>query len=236
MWDDERTPEVDFLIGIDAAQGGADFTAIAVLQRTEPIAGDEATYAVTHLERWRSRETKRIPERVAVMYRRLEQVARDRHFEHYGTVLGADPDIRIAMDITGIGAFGSDPLRKAGFFPTEILIHGGDAVSHPEPDVYRVPKRDLAGAVAVLLESGRLKVANALPDAATLRAELENFRAKITLTGHDIYEAGSGEEWRAGAHDDLVLAVAVAAWLGESKPTPKLDPLIAAAWTDLPRL
>ena len=33
---------------------------------------------------------------------------------------------------------------------------------------------------------------------------------------------GRGREWRDGAHDDLVLAVALAAWYGENAPTPPM--------------
>lgn len=43
-----------------------------------------------------------------------------------------------------------------------------------------------------------------------LTAELQNFRAQITTSGHDSYEA-----WREGAHDDTVLATALACWFGE---------------------
>ena len=67
------------------------------------------------------------------------------------------------------------------------------------------------GVAQVLLQSGRLKVAESLPLAPTLVSELLNFRVKIgPLTAHDSYGA-----WREGQHDDLVLALACAAWYGE---------------------
>jgi hypothetical protein len=40
--------------------------------------------------------------------------------------------------------------------------------------------------------------------------ELENFRVKVTTARTDTFEA-----WREGQNDDLVLAVALAAWIGE---------------------
>jgi len=40
--------------------------------------------------------------------------------------------------------------------------------------------------------------------------ELLNFKAKPPSASGDTYEA-----WREGPHDDLVLAVAIAAWVGE---------------------
>ncbi len=76
---------------------------------------------------------------------------------------------------------------------------------------YRVPKRDLIGVTQVLLQSGRLKIAAALPEAAQLTKELLNFKVKIDpQTAHDSYSA-----WREGIHDDLVLALSLACWMGE---------------------
>jgi hypothetical protein len=43
-------------------------------------------------------------------------------------------------------------------------------------------------------------------------AELDNFQARKTAFGNDTFVAG--DDWRDGNHDDLVLAVALAAWLG----------------------
>ena len=71
-----------------------------------------------------------------------------------------------------------------------------------------MPKRDLVGAVQVLLQNERLKIARQLPEAETLRRELQNFRVKIDpKTAHDSYS-----HWREKEHDDLVLATALAAW------------------------
>lgn len=38
--------------------------------------------------------------------------------------------------------------------------------------------------------------------------ELIAYRVRITANAHDVYEP-----WREGAHDDLLLAVALACWL-----------------------
>jgi hypothetical protein len=91
-----------------------------------------------------------------------------------------------------------------------ILIHGGDHAVN-EDGVWRVPKRGLVGVCQVALQTGRLKIASELPDVGVLTQELQNFQVKISESGFDSYEA------RTGAHDDLVLSLAMALWLANRK-------------------
>jgi hypothetical protein len=60
-----------------------------------------------------------------------------------------------------------------------------------------------------MLHSGQLEIAADLPDLAALKAELQNFRVNFTDAGSMTFAA------RTGAHDDLVLAVAIALWYAE---------------------
>jgi len=115
----------------------------------------------------------------------------------------------LLVDKTGVGAAVLDSFTHAGIGAVALTLHGGSSVNRdPKRAGYRVPKRDLVGAAQVLLQSGRLKVASALPEAETLKRELLNFRVKVDpRTAHDSYE-----HWREGDHDDLVLAVAMACW------------------------
>ena len=92
-------------------------------------------------------------------------------------------------------------------------------IAHAAPDEkgggFSVPKKDLVGALQVLLTSGRLRVepvrgTSLAKWAPTLQREFENFRVKITAHANETYEA-----WREKEHDDLVLAVAIACWCGE---------------------
>jgi hypothetical protein len=131
--------------------------------------------------------------------------------------LAAKPPIKhcraiMLVDKTGVGASVLDSFDHAGVGANAITIHGGSEVTRdPQRAGFRVPKKDLVSAVQVLLQSGRLKIAEALPEAATLKAELLNFRAKINPeTAH-----ASFEHWREGDHDDLVLATAMACWFRE---------------------
>ncbi len=90
-----------------------------------------------------------------------------------------------------------------------------------------MPKRDLVGVVQMLLQTARLKFAAQLPLVHLLTQELQNFRMKINAqTAHDSYGA-----WREGEHDDLVLALAVAAWYAERpQPRPRTPPVSQSSY------
>jgi hypothetical protein len=116
----------------------------------------------------------------------------------------------LLVDATGVGRPVVDMLDQAKLDPKAITITGGSAVNADGRE-YRVPKRDLAMAVQVLLQNRRLVFAAGLPLLDVLKRELQSFEVKINpQTAHDSYLA-----WREGEHDDLVLAVAMAAWYRE---------------------
>jgi hypothetical protein len=62
-----------------------------------------------------------------------------------------------------------------------------------------------------------LKVADSLSETPVLVRELLNFQVKITPAANEAFGT-----WREGAHDDLVLAVAIAAWAAERCPEPRI--------------
>jgi hypothetical protein len=125
--------------------------------------------------------------------------------------LMATPQLRgatLVIDRTGVGRAIFDLFLAEGLTPIGITITGGDQVVR-DGGSYHVPKRDLVGVVQALLQGGRLKVAAALPEAATLTRELETFRVKLSAAGHDSYDA------REGGHDDVLLATALPLWAAE---------------------
>jgi hypothetical protein len=91
-----------------------------------------------------------------------------------------------------------------------FTVTAGHAATTDEWGDWLVPKKELASTVQVLLQSRRLKVADSLAEAPTLVQELLNFKLKEVPSGNDMVA-----EWRDGPHDDLVFAVAIAAWEGE---------------------
>ncbi len=102
----------------------------------------------------------------------------------------------------------AEAIRAGGLACIGGTITGGDTVTQDGLD-YRVPKRHLVATLSVLLTTDRLKVAASLPLAPVLATELRSFRASVTAAAHEVYGAAAGQ------HDDLVLAVALAAWVAE---------------------
>lgn len=232
-----------YCIGLDLGQKN-DYTALTVLRQravptgafttmrsdhgyVEQVAVTESHYDMIHADRWRGRPYHEVPGIVKDLYPALRQAVRDE--------IAADPDwsdrmpdrnvpTNLIVDGTGVGIAVVDTLRKAGLGCVSVTIHGGDAVSR-DGNEYRIPKRELVAVLQVLLQMRRLGISNQIPLAEVITRELENFRAKITLTGHDTY--GAGADWRDGNHDDLVLSVAMAAWYGEHHKSTGLDALKA---------
>lgn len=124
----------------------------------------------------------------------------------------------LVVDGTGVGRPVVDLFRKARIacHLVPVTITGGASASTlgqvkiDEWGYHHVPKKELVGCVQVLLGTSRLEVAPKLPQAATLVHELKSFSYKVRDSGHVTLEA-----WREKDHDDLVLALALAAWCGE---------------------
>ena len=173
-------------IGLDLGQA-SDYTAIAVVEWTPDA------LKVRHLQRFALGTVyPAIVDEVAGLVHRLPH--------------GSD----LSVDTTGVGRPVVDLLRARGLRLYAVTITGGDTATHDGMN-WRIPKRDLVSAVAVALQTKRLKIAAGLPDAAILTRELLNFKVTIDpKTAHDSYSS-----WRESDHDDLVLAVALAVWSAE---------------------
>jgi hypothetical protein len=113
--------------------------------------------------------------------------------------------IDLAIDQTGVGAPVADLFKSAGVSFAGVMITGGDSESS-EGNVYKVPKMTLVSRLQALLHEGRLQIQKELPEATELVKELQDFRVRFTESGHMTFGA------REGRHDDLVLALAMAAW------------------------
>jgi hypothetical protein len=126
-------------------------------------------------------------------------------------------EVQLYLDGTGVGTavveiFRANPAIKLlqTRFSTVTITAGHEATGGAGD--WHVPKKDLVGAAQVPLQRGKLKVAESLPEAQVLTAELRNFEVNITLNANAVYSHRDGE------HDDLVLAVALALWGAKKRP------------------
>jgi hypothetical protein len=94
------------------------------------------------------------------------------------------------------------------------MVTGGLGESQAD-GYFRVPKRDLIVGLQVMMQAGDLQVAKGLPFGSTLLKEMAEMRVRVSGAGGEEFGA-----WREGAHDDLVFAVALAAW-GARKWAPR---------------
>jgi hypothetical protein len=114
---------------------------------------------------------------------------------------GATP-VHLVIDAGGPGAPVVDDIRRANISAniTPMYITGGDAPGHT-PNGYRtVPRRELISNMVLLIEHNVLRWAESLPFRAALEHELLHLNARTTHPD------------QAAAHDDLVMAIAIAAW------------------------
>jgi len=182
----------DFILGLDLGQV-KDYTALGVLER-DGSSKQDRKYQLRRLERLPLGTT--YPAVVTHVKELMEKEPLRGH-------------VLLVVDATGVGLPVLDLLDQEGLRPIGITITGGTEATYVGRG-YHVPKRDLVTNLQVLAQSGRLKVAENLPLAHIFVNELLKFKVEINKRGHDSYEA-----WREGVHDDLVLAVALAAWYGQ---------------------
>jgi hypothetical protein len=82
----------------------------------------------------------------------------------------------------------------------------------------RIAKGILISGLDARLHTGELRIAAALSDAGALADELKDFRRMVSAAGRATWSA------RTGAHDDLVLAVAIALWFATSGASSSVEP------------
>jgi hypothetical protein len=201
-----------YIIGCDLGQAN-DFTALSILEKHRDTTSEirqqgfePPTFIATTRNIFHLRHLQRL--KLGTSYPDVCSIV--------GTMLKALPGAKLApalvIDKTGVGAPVFDLMQKSGLKPIGVTITGGFDENRVLSNDWRIPKRNLVSTLAVLLQSGRLKVAPDLAEGETFVSELSNFKVKISAAGHDSYSS-----WRESVHDDLVLSVALAAWYGERK-------------------
>jgi hypothetical protein len=195
---DAPEERVTYVAGLSLGQAN-EATGFAILERrcpkVEPGRREGATYAVRHLVRYPPGTP------YAVIVEAMAGVFADEPLK--GSPLMVD------QTAVGRGVYELFWSGRTGASVQGLTVTSGFGAGTDDPGGRLVPKKDLVGVLQVLLQGKRLKVAPALEMAATLAEELQQFRLKAVPLTDDVVE------WRERPHDDLVFAVAVAAWQGE---------------------
>lgn len=210
--------EQKFMIGLDLGQVN-DYTALVILERlqtykTETVAMprrdkyvvdwnewqevetiDKAFYHARHIERFRLGTP--YPEMIERVKKLTET---DELKDRYGLII----------DHTGVGRPVFDIALQEGLNAIGLTITGGDAVTWLNRTTVRVAKRQLVSTLHAVVLTKRLEIARGMPYSDAITSELLTFGTKLTDSANDIYSA------REGAHDDLVLSLAMALWAGEA--------------------
>lgn len=183
----------EYFSGLDLGQA-ADFSALVITERTlRPHALHTRPvpyYLVNYIHRWN----------LGTSYASITSDLRNLYTRP------PLPRSVLAIDRTGVGRGVYDMLRTGQI---DARITGYTITAGQKPGIGTVPKKDLVSAIQVPLMEGRLTFSNQLELTATLTAELEHFRVKVTESRAEVFEA-----WRERDHDDLVLALALALYAG----------------------
>jgi hypothetical protein len=207
-----------WVVGVDLGQS-SDPTAIAVVEHTKGVM-DAGTEIERHCGLSADKQTP--AERVDVRY--LERLPLGLSYpavvQHVKDLLAEPPlsghdkvkPAELVIDETGVGRAVGDIFVAAGLKPKRVSITAGSEVASAGPDRWHVAKTVLISVVDAMLHRGVLRFAASLSEAPAMRDELLDFRRKLSDAGRATYAA------RSGAHDDLVLAVAIAAWWASRWP------------------
>jgi hypothetical protein len=124
---------------------------------------------------------------------------------------------KFVVDYTGVGRPVFDMFQRAGLRPHGVLITAGTQTTN-EGMIFHVPKHLLISQLEARLHSSELKIAANISDAGALAEELKDFARAVSASGRVTFNA------RSGAHDDLVLSVAIALFLALGGPRCEIFP------------
>lgn len=128
------------------------------------------------------------------------------------------------IDYTGVGRPVFDLFLKARMARVYgVSITAGNEV-HRKERGWSVPKQILMSKLQALLHTEQLKIAAGIADAPVLLREMKDFRVQFSSAGNALFNA------REGAHDDLVLAVALAVFGATLPRVPSAESIESSAF------
>jgi hypothetical protein len=211
----EPIRNISWYVGLDLGKQ-QDPSALVAAKRTELVdlktKRPVKSYVVPHIQRWPLGTTYPTIVKDTNRFMAMPKIA--------GAVL--------VVDGTGVGQAVVDMFREAGalqlgqtvsYSMIPVMITGGkNAIWHEGDLNWNVAKIRLVSVMQALISSELIKVVPTLELAKTLEREIKNFKVKITEQANETFAA-----WRAGEHDDIVLALAVAMFIAEKCPAWLLD-------------
>jgi hypothetical protein len=140
-------------------------------------------------------------------------------FAHVARLLDREPlkGAKLVIDFTGAGRPCFDIAHQMGLKPIGVAISGGDEVHHRSGDIFTVPKQTLISGLEAKMHCGEFKIAPSI--SAAFIDELKDFEKQITASGRNTFNA------RNGAHDDLILSVAIALWYATNETVSSVTPI-----------
>ncbi len=191
-----------YFVGLDLGQS-QDHSALAVVERADLVLDefDHATYARLMQRRYRVRFLERVA--LGTPYPNVVERVRE--------VVRAKPLVgrcTLMVDATGVGAPVVDLLQRAqlGCGIEPVILTGGERESHAE-GVWCVPKQDLVAGLRLMLENRELGLPLRYAPSRLLVKEMAQMETWMGVRGGVTFGAR-----REGAHDDLVMASALACW------------------------
>ena len=204
-----------WVLGIDLGQS-TDSTAIAALEHITGVfdsgsAIDRHCGLTSHLQKFGQlmhvRHLQRLP--LGMAYPAQVQAVKSLIMAH-----PALHDAALVLDATGVGTAVADIFRASGLQHERVIVTGSATEVIRTKGTWHVGKTVLISGVDALLNTATLRFAAALTEAGNMRTELLDFRRHLGNAGRATYQA------RTGKHDDLVLAVSIAAWWASRKSIP----------------
>jgi len=208
-----------FIVGVDLGHQ-SDPTAVAVLEHIDgvldfnsPLERHTATGLIPQkpLTQYHVRYLQRLPLKLSYPDQVRIKAMMDRP-PLCGVPADGIPPATMLVDATGVGLPVAQQFERAGMQPIKVLITSSEERATYSNTAWHVGKSLLVSNLDALLHNGELKFAKQLAEATTMEAELKDFRRYVSAAGRSTWEA------RSGAHDDLVLAVGIAAWWATRPP------------------
>jgi hypothetical protein len=200
----EQPPKPEFLVGLSVGQGRQP-TGIAVLERhPRSRPGESRNYTCRYMRRL-------LPPATAypILVKTLTTMFCGTQLTGQDLIVEAGPGIRAVV------AYLRKQRLKTGIQPVELKASAEDAFVD---GLWRVTKASVIETTRLAIQEGRLvfddqmppKVIATTPSAQTIYQALLNYPFNKTPAANDAFAS------REGADDDLILAVALACWYGES--------------------